>query len=128
MVVIKTDEWIDLPACSVPELHLRQLTAERARLTAYVDAETGKSMTFGQWLGRSANFAAALADKAAVWGGLKRGDCVGVVCPNHLDWPTVYMVCLFEAKCQAMVAGLVLTPHAGNPDAGRHRLRSQPAM
>lgn len=91
MVVIKTTETLELPEASIPELHLSKLTPERAKITAYVDSETGKSITFGElWNDRVPSFAAGLADPSTPWGGIKRGDCVGLVSPNHLDWPTIY--------------------------------------
>ncbi|KAI9016654.1 putative phenylacetyl-CoA ligase [Hyaloraphidium curvatum] len=91
MVVIRTDERIDIPDLSIPDLHLSKLTDARKNIVAYVDAETGRSMTFGEWFQRSADLAAALADKSSPWGGLSRGGCLGIVSPNHLDWPTAYM-------------------------------------
>jgi acyl-CoA synthetase (AMP-forming)/AMP-acid ligase II len=91
MVVFQTSETLQVPPLSIPELHLSRLTPERAKRTAYIDAETGNSMTFGQWFERSSFLAAALADPNTPWKGLKRGECLGMVSPNNLDWPTVYM-------------------------------------
>lgn len=51
--------------------------------TAYVDGSTGASWTFQEIYTQTHKFSRCLLDM-----GLKKGDCVGIMSPNHMHFFT----------------------------------------
>ena len=62
------------------------LTPEKKDAVSIVDGHTGKSLTFGETYYLSHSLADSLRDL-----GLKKNDCVTVVCPNHLHYFVTFM-------------------------------------
>jgi acyl-CoA synthetase (AMP-forming)/AMP-acid ligase II len=61
------------------------LNSEVKNTTALVDGSTGASRTFGELHAQTHKFARSLLDL-----GLKKGDCIGLMSPNHIHFFTTF--------------------------------------
>ena len=83
-----TDAASRLPAEAVLDLltALRRATARWPDRTALVFDETGESLTFSNLAARVDRVAAAIAGT-----GIGSGDLVGIMLPNRVEWPLVWL-------------------------------------
>ncbi|MEZ4524048.1 MAG: 4-coumarate--CoA ligase family protein [Thermomicrobiales bacterium] len=87
---------VEIPTnLSLPDF-LFQRAAPRRDKVAFVDGETGATLTFGEVIEDSRRVAAGYAAL-----GLQRGEVVALYSPNNLDWPIAYY--------GALLAGAVVT-------------------
>ena len=85
---IPGDPARDVPAEAVLDLltALRRAAARWPDRVALVFDETGESLTFAALHARVERFAAALAGS-----GIARGDRVGIMLPNRVEWPLAWL-------------------------------------
>ena len=77
---IRADAVLDLMTA------LRRAAARWPDRSALVSDETGESLTFSRLVTRVDRFAAALAGA-----GIGRGDRVGIMLPNRMEWPLAWL-------------------------------------
>src|SRR5690349_11603506 len=76
---------VDIPAVCLWEFLFTDGFDEHATVVAFVDGETGESVTFGELREHVLQIAAALAER-----GIGRGDVVALFAPNSPAWAAVY--------------------------------------
>ena len=76
------------PPFATPDQALRHHAAQRPAATALAFPETGRRLSFAEWLADAEALARGLLDL-----GLSPGDHVALLAENRLEWPVSQMRC-----------------------------------